>query len=373
MQQSDFVLGIARGVVEFVRAAPPHQQFTIDWIPTWNRRTLSAWRGDGLIGELMAPRLQAFNIPRDMSVVNVSSTRCPTVCSVIVDNFRIGQMGCEHLLERGFRELHFIGYSHVYYSQQRWLGFEAQAKQAGIHAACYNLHANKQTLKTSQPRRGLKSWLSKQPRPMGVMLANDYLATLFYDCCSSLQLRIPDDVCVIGSDNLPMLTGLLQPSLSSINTDFEHLGFEAARTMAMQLQGRRLPPDHLVLIPPRSVTLCQSSDVFIHDDPLVAQALQIITRLAHQPVRVADVVGHMTCSRRTLEMRFLKHRGRSLLEEITLARINHVKRQLMESRRTVTQIAADSGFTYPTKFFALFKKYVGVTPSVYRQRHASPA
>ena len=61
-----------------------------------------------------------------------------------------------------------------------------------------------------------------------------------------------------------------------------------------------------------------------------------------------------------------KQTGKSAIEHIHLAVISKVKDRLLETNKTVSEIAYEVGFLYPHHLSRLFKKVVGQTPNEYR-------
>lgn len=61
-----------------------------------------------------------------------------------------------------------------------------------------------------------------------------------------------------------------------------------------------------------------------------------------------------------------KQTGKSAIEHIHLAVINKVKDRLLETDKTVSEIAYEVGFQYPHHLSRLFKKVAGCTPNEYR-------
>jgi LacI family transcriptional regulator len=356
ISSNGYTQGIARGVADYVRKAPPSESFTIIWQVSQDLNSLKRWQGDGLIGGFCR------------KVVNVSLFQPTTLPTVGADDYKTGQMACEHLIERGFEQMGFIGFPDVYYSTRRWEGFRDTALAAGASASLFEF-STQQPLHRNTPavRQELLRWLRKQPRPMGLMLAIDSLATLVYDACSTLNLNIPDDMAIIGADNDPMMAGLIDPSLSSVDIYNERVGYEAARMMARMLRGET-PPESPVLIQPRGIASRQSTDTFTQKDEYVASALRYIWRMSHQSISVQDVIKHVACSRRTLENRFREQRGRTPLEEIQRARIERVKRRLVETDRSIAEIAQDCGFAYIAQLNAAFRKHTSMTPGMFREQ-----
>lgn len=61
-----------------------------------------------------------------------------------------------------------------------------------------------------------------------------------------------------------------------------------------------------------------------------------------------------------------KQTGKSAIEYIHLAIINKVKDRLLETNKTVSEIAYETGFQYPHHLSRLFKKVAGCAPNEYR-------
>ena len=61
-----------------------------------------------------------------------------------------------------------------------------------------------------------------------------------------------------------------------------------------------------------------------------------------------------------------KQTGKSAIEYIHFAIINKVKDRLLETNKTVSEIAYETGFQYPPHLSRLFKKVAGCTPNEYR-------
>ncbi|MGF7077256.1 helix-turn-helix domain-containing protein [Mucilaginibacter sp. R-33] len=62
-----------------------------------------------------------------------------------------------------------------------------------------------------------------------------------------------------------------------------------------------------------------------------------------------------------------KETGKTPLEFIQLKLIDAAKEKIFDDRKTISQIAYELGFKYPSHFTRLFKQQVGVTPNEYRR------
>jgi LacI family transcriptional regulator len=80
-------------------------------------------------------------------------------------------------------------------------------------------------------------------------------------------------------------------------------------------------------------------------------------------------VRRLAVARRTLEQRFIRLMGRTPAAEIRRVRIEVAKRLLIESDKSVAQVARASGFSQQDLFSRTFRRSVGVPPSDFRRQH----
>jgi DNA-binding LacI/PurR family transcriptional regulator len=74
----------------------------------------------------------------------------------------------------------------------------------------------------------LNEALDKRPRPDCVICANDRVALVAYQHLLSLGFRIPNDIGILGFDDMVGVAGLFLPPLSSIRLPHEEIGRAAA-------------------------------------------------------------------------------------------------------------------------------------------------
>jgi AraC-like DNA-binding protein len=85
-----------------------------------------------------------------------------------------------------------------------------------------------------------------------------------------------------------------------------------------------------------------------------------------QPIQVPDVARAGGVSRTHAMRVFRRITGMSVLEYLTQHRISHAQRLLATTTQKITAIAYGCGFRSQTRFFASFRKFVGLTPAKYR-------
>jgi LacI family transcriptional regulator len=83
--------------------------------------------------------------------------------------------------------------------------------------------------------------------PTAVVAGNDLLAVGCYDALEEQGLSCPDDVSIVGFNDMPFMARL-RPPLTSVRVPQYDLGVEAARLLLDQLSGRTMTP-RVVLLP----------------------------------------------------------------------------------------------------------------------------
>jgi LacI family transcriptional regulator len=84
------------------------------------------------------------------------------------------------------------------------------------------------------------------PRPTAIFAGNDMIALGVLTAIREAGLRCPDDVSVMGFDDLDIAEST-NPSLSSVSQSGYQLGATAARILLERIQGDTGPAKHIVL------------------------------------------------------------------------------------------------------------------------------
>jgi LacI family transcriptional regulator len=88
--------------------------------------------------------------------------------------------------------------------------------------------------------------LKMDPRPTAIFAANDLSAIETVEVAHSLGLRVPDDLSVIGFDNVPE-SALNDPPLTTIDQSIQQMGFEAVQLLIATIDEPSRPAVHITL------------------------------------------------------------------------------------------------------------------------------
>jgi LacI family transcriptional regulator len=181
------------------------------------------------------------------------------------------------------------------------------------------------------------------------------------------NLRVPEDVALIGVDNDTFECEVTAPALSSVAVPWRSFGASAARLVELGLSGTPIA-GRRVLVKPLDVVVRRSSDAFAIENSLVSAAVAWIHEHADRRLTVPVIAKAISVSRQRLERHFRRHLGRTVIEEVRRARVEVARRLLSTTQLPLPEIAKRSGFTNSALLSVAFRREVGVPPGAYRRR-----
>ena len=329
---------------------------------------LRRWGPDGIITRDAKDigRLMRLNIPLFVAVgMNPPD---PRLNNITTDDFTIGRMAAEHLLERGFRHFGFCGFDDMIWSRQRCESFCARIAEAGFQTDIYKQPKSRAAREWDREEIILMKWLRGLPKPVGVMACNDRRGQHITEACAKAKLEVPYEVAIIGVDNDDHVCDISNPPLSSVALDIEKAGFRACELLEKMMAGKKLKPQTVVVHPTRVATR-QSTNIIAVEDVLVSQALHFIRQNTSSPIQVSDVTRVLKVSRNALNDKFLRVLRRSVYNEIKRVRIDLISQMLLETDLPVSDIAFKLGYSNANHIARYFKQKTGISPLEYRKLH----
>jgi transcriptional regulator GlxA family with amidase domain len=110
-----------------------------------------------------------------------------------------------------------------------------------------------------------------------------------------------------------------------------------------------------------------------HDDPTILEAQDLIESHPNLWITVEMICERVGMSRRTFERRFRKCTGNSVTEYIQRVKIEHAKKELEITSKTINEIIFNTGYNDVDAFRKVFKKFTDLSPLEYRRRYSSSA
>ena len=302
------------------------------------------------------------------------------------------------------------------WSEVRVKAFSAEAAKSGL--PCRVIRENKWKVR-EEFAAFIRPWLADLPRHTAIYAVNDPIARRLADAAIAAGLRIPQDLTLLGTDNNPGICEASHPTLSSIQLDFERMGYLAAKILAERMKGRAMhemkglakremksraehemkgaacaandggnsfaPTAHTLFggvaatlncgaaatIGPLLAMRRESTRGYGRREPHVLEAVEIIRREACDGLTVAGLAKRLPGSRRLLDLRFREAMGHSVHDEIQQVRLERVFDLLQRPDMPIGAIADFSGFALH-QLDRVFRARFGCSLRAWRKRNAQP-
>lgn len=106
-----------------------------------------------------------------------------------------------------------------------------------------------------------------------------------------------------------------------------------------------------------------------HGDKKIKSAQDYIENNYEQMIRVDELADKLALSRRTLERRFKKATTNTVTEYVQRVKIEAAKKDLETTRKNVSEVMYEVGYSDAKSFRNLFRKITGLTPVEYRGKY----
>ncbi len=331
------------------------------------------WKADAIIGQFRTN--DCLDLLRKNRVLVISQDfeqRFPDLVNISGDYHHSGQMAADYFIGKGVRHFAFYGIRGMVWSEERLEGFEDRIREIVPDATLDVRMKNGIQDTWWYDTASLTEWLASLPKPVAIMGCDDNVAYQLVEAVMQAgreDMRIPEDILVMGVDNDASVCQMCSPQLSSINQDVEQAGYQVAalieELLALPVKDR---PSYYrdIIVRPTFITTRQSTDAFLHQNPYISRIMYYVNENLQNHILVDDLVDLVPMSRRMLETTFMKEMGISLYQYIIRARVSRMK-ELINAGRSPMQAADELGTEY--KIIARnFKNLTGLTPAEYAKQ-----
>jgi LacI family transcriptional regulator len=331
---------------------------------------LTSWKPDGIIirDSLITKELLNLKIP---TILAIHDSSYPKNLPVIkTDSESIAKFASEHLIEKGFKNLAFFGFENYDWLKERRFYFTHFNSEAGYKTHIYRPRKRIKKNEWENEQQDVSNWVAALPKPVGIFACNDDHGQHVLEVCKLINLRVPEEVAVIGVDNDPIICDISDPPLTSIAMNVESAGYEAAKLLDDMIDKKKTPGKQ-IMVSPSHVVQRQSTDILAVNDVNVSKAIQFIKKNAKNRILVKDVVNATSINRRALERRFKKNFHRSIYDEIQNVRVELIAKYLIETDLPISQVSSLFNFTDAEHISRYFKRKKGIDLREFRKLHQS--
>ena len=233
---SSFWLDIVAGIEEKITPFNYHMILSVShYSVEAERKSIEFMSAKGVDGFIYSPTMPGANL----DIINKLKKRKPFVSitlpvdgipSVYNDNAMGGKLAAEYLFKSGHRKIAYIGYLDNR-GDRRGPSFLKEIDSQGFGVKVF---------------QDVKSFMEKAGDFSAVFCFSDYQVLDLYNEAVKLGIKIPDDLSVIGYDNMNFIQ-YLSPRPATVHQYKKELGSEAAAILMASLEKKESIPDKVFI------------------------------------------------------------------------------------------------------------------------------
>lgn len=157
------------------------------------------------------------------------------IYNVLIDNEGGAQMAVRHLIQNGYKRIAYLcGNVNSYDNSKRFAGYKKVLADCGI--AFDKDLVIKGDFTERGGYQGMLEYLSGNSAPEAVFAGNDEMAIGALRALHELKLRVPEDVALVGFDDI-QLASYVKPPLTTIRRPMYELGTLATHILFSAIRG----------------------------------------------------------------------------------------------------------------------------------------
>jgi LacI family transcriptional regulator len=205
---------------------------------------------DGVLFVSAEDQMTSLDTLRNAGIPSIAIDRIPehyTGPSVTLENVKAGRLAANHMLDLGHTCIaHISGPLRLRLARERLAGFQQAIQARGLElGACVIREGDWECESGCQ---AMAQILTFRPRATAVFAANDRMAIGAMHALHEAGLRVPDDVSVIGLDDIEV-AAYQTPALTTVRQSFAELATRAIQLLLEIIEGRQPAQTQIVIEP----------------------------------------------------------------------------------------------------------------------------
>ena len=218
-------------------------------------RQLKARQVDGILIGLANPKSEVLEtLARDHIKTVVITQDYDGIDCVAVSHQEGGKLAASYFLEADVTDFAFFGQD----TDDKYLGFHNHLRGCGIGAEHIHTIGNHEDWYFSTMKRGyhtLRDFIETHELhgKLGIFTVSDMYAVAVLQAARELGLKVPDEVSIVGFDNI-FLCEAVEPKLTSIAQPVEEIARLSLDLLLRRIEEKDRPQDHKhIILPPEIV------------------------------------------------------------------------------------------------------------------------
>lgn len=369
---SEFSRRLLRGLIQYSKEHGPWifyrlpsyyktlygKEGIVEWAKEWKADAIIArWDHEG------PNLLKTLNIP---VVLQNYKDRSAFFSNLTGDYIGTGKMAAQFFIKRRYTNFAFYGNKGVVWSRERAEGFRKEIEKVGGNYYYFESE-NLSGEQWSSTHIELDEWLISLPKPIAMFACDDSFALQVSEICKINNIKIPEEISLLGVDNDELICNLSDPPISSIITDVEYGGYEVGRLIDRFIKGEKKEPFDIIIKPTR-FELRKSTEKYDIENEYISTIVNYIEDNFTTEIDIESLTNLVPLSRRNLEVKFKNEMDTSIYQFILSCRIEYFAHLLLTTDRPLFDLALESGFNDCKNISRIFKKFKGCTPLEYKHK-----
>ncbi|MBT0569937.1 LacI family DNA-binding transcriptional regulator [Curvibacter sp. CHRR-16] len=192
---------------------------------------------DGLLLALPKTPINNLELIERSNVPAVLLNYCRSTTQLAIvrgENYEVSRSAVRHLIELGHRHIAFIAGSHYTgQSQERQRGYSDALLEAEIKVNTALIVPGEYDRTVAFTKT--QELLARRDRPTAIFAASDDMALGALDAAKVCGLRVPEDLSIVGFDDLPAVSQS-SPPLTTVRQPIDRIAETAVRTLLLQIE-----------------------------------------------------------------------------------------------------------------------------------------
>jgi len=370
---SDFSRRLLKGLIKYSKENGPWMFYRLPeyyktlygkegivrWAKEWNADAILAqWDNED------TNLLKSLDIP---VILQNYKKRSDYFSNLTGDYKGTGKMAANFFAKKGFSNFAFYGNKGVVWSLERAEGYRREVEKIGgdyYYFETENLSGDQ----WSKSHIHLDDWLLSLPKPIALFACDDYFALQVSEICKINNIRIPEEISLLGVDNDELICNLSDPPISSIVLELEKGGYETGRLIDKLVKKEKVGQFNIVINPIR-VEVRHSTEKYEISSKYILEVVKYIEENFTSDISIDELSKLVPLSRRNLEVKFKNDLGTSIYQFILNCRAEHLAYLLLTTERSLYDLAYEVGFKDCKNVSRVFKKFKSNSPNEYRLKY----